>query len=230
MNLPLHDQWKSLDLAQLLRGAAFINMDSQNSILHPEGVLSHEGIWRGAREAGGCLHNTLRLAAACRRINLPFVWLRYDRFIGEKEPGNVMDQAQYHHWNKGYAGDRARKEWEAELVDEVKEVMGAGDLTLVYPAWSIFVCTPLLRWLGQWGNRTLILSGYHTDWCVEMATRSARDLGFMPIVVGDACGSTHPLHEQALQQINDCYAPVISTDFAVEVLGRANSFRGADHA
>lgn len=217
----LHDQWKSLDFAELMQGAAFINMDLQNSILHPEGVLSHEGIWRGARDVGGCLHNTLRLAAMCRETKMPFVWLRYDRFIGEKEPSNALDRAQYHYWNKDYVGDKARKAWEADLVDEVKDIMRPGDLTLVYPAWSIFVGTPLLRWLAQWGTRTLIISGYHTDWCVEMATRSARDLGFVPIVVSDACGTTHPLHEQTLDQINDCYAPVISTNFAIEALRRA---------
>lgn len=216
---PLHEQWKSLDFAQLLQDAAFINMDSQNSILHPEGVLSHERIWYGARESGGCLHNTLRLAAGCRGLDMPFVWLRYDRFIGEKEPANALDRAQYYHWNKNYAGDQRRKQWEAALVEEVEQIFRPGDLTLIYPAWSIFVGTPLTRWLAQWRTQTLILSGYHTDWCVEMAARSARDLGYMPIVIGDACGTTHPLHEQTLEQINDCYAPVISTDFAVEMLG-----------
>src|ERR1700687_411013 len=104
----------------LVQEAAFVNMDSQNSILHPDGVLAHEGIWRGARDAGGCLDNTLRLAAECRPANMPFVWLRYDRFIGEKEPGSALDRAQYNHWNKDYTGDKARKDWEADIVDEVK--------------------------------------------------------------------------------------------------------------
>ena len=220
----LHEQWRSLDFPRLLsRDAAFVNMDSQNSILDPDGVLTHEGIWRGARDPGGCLDNTLKLAAECRIADMPFIWLRYDRFIGEKEPGTPMDQAQYRHWNASYTGDRARKEWEADLVDEVKAILRPQDLTMVYPAWSIFVGTPVLRWLQQWGSRTLIISGYHTDWCVEMATRSARDLGYMPVVIGDACGTTHPLHEQTLQQINDCYAPVVTTDFAIEALRQARN-------
>ena len=223
----LHEQWGSLDFPALLaRDAAFINTDSQNSILHPEGVLAHEAIWRGAREPGGCLYNTLRLAAACRGAEMPFMWLRYDRFIGEKEPGTILDQAQYRFWNKDYRGNRARKDWEAELVDEVKAILQPQDLTLVYPAWSIFAATPVLRWLSQWGTRTLVISGYHTDWCVEMATRSSRDLGFMPIVVGDACGTTHPLHEQTLDQINTCYAPVVTTDFLIDALRRTHNRNG----
>jgi nicotinamidase-related amidase len=154
---------------------------------------------------------------------MPFMWLRYDRFIGEREPRTAMDEAQYRHWNKNYRGDRSRKNWEAELVDEVKAILAPGDLTLVYPAWSIFVGTPVLRWLSQSGSRTLILSGYHTDWCVEMTARTARDLGYMPVVVGDACGSTQPLHDQSLHQMNDSYAPVISTHFCLEAISKAKA-------
>lgn len=218
----LHPQWRRLDLARILEAdPAFINMDSQNSILHPEGCLAAEGIWKRARASGGSLESTLKLARACRAARLRFMWLRYDRFIGEKQPCNPMDEAQYRFWNREYTGDAERKAWEAELVDEVKATMSPDDVTLVYPAWNIFVGTPVARWLAMWGTRTLILSGYHTDWCVEMAARSSRDLGYMPIVVGDACGSTVEMHDAALCRINDCYAPVISAAEAIELVDRS---------
>ncbi len=212
----LHEQWKPLDFAALLSAnAAFVNTDSQNSILNPEGCLTHEKIWVDADEQGGPLYNTLRLAEAARKVKMPFMWLRYDRFIGEIEPTNEMDRVQYHFWNKDYEGDRAKKDWEADLVPEVKKIMEPDDITLVYPGWSVFTGTPVERWLNQWGTQTLLISGYHTDWCIEMATRHARELGYMPIVVGDACGSTQPLHDQTLEQISNCYAPVITTDAAI---------------
>ena len=219
----LHPQWRNLDFGRLLtHDAAFVNFDSQNSILHPEGCLAAEAIWQRARAPGGSLENTLALARACRTARLPFLWLRYDRFIGEKQPCNPMDEAQYGYWNREYAGDERRKVWEAELVDEVKTVLAPDDLTLVYPAWSVFVGTPVARWLSGWGTRCLILSGYHTDWCVEMAARSGRDLGYMAVVIGDACGSTEEMHAAALRQINDCYAPVISTATAVRLIEGAS--------
>ena len=222
----LHPQWQALDLAEILgRDAAFISIDSQNSILSPEGCLKAEGIWKRARQPGGSLENTLRLAAACRAARMPFMWLRYDRFIGEKTPCTPMDEAQYAYWNEHYTGDSARKGWEAEPVDEVKAILQPGDVTLIYPGWSIFVGTPVMRYLSMWGTRTLILVGYHTDWCVEMAARSARDLGYMPVVVGDACGSTEELHEASLRQINDCYAPVISTEAAIQFIEKGSAAR-----
>lgn len=218
-----HPQWLPLDFTQLFANAAFVNMDSQNSILDAKGCLTHEGIWRGAREPNGSLTHTLKLAAACRKAAMPFVWLRYDRFIGEKEPANEMDRVQYHFWNKDYPGDRARKDWECDLVPEVKAILQKGDMNLVYPGWSIFTGTGLERWLNQWGVRTLIVSGYHTDWCVEMATRHARELGFMPVVIGDACGTTQPLHGQTLEQINNCYAPVMTTEQALGYIHAATA-------
>lgn len=225
-----HDQWMALDFKRLFSSrAAFVNMDSQNSILDPQGCLTHEGIWKGARDEGGSLANTLKLAAVCRKAGMPFVWLRYDRFIGEKEPTNEMDRVQYQFWNKDYKHDRARKDWECDLVPEVKAILQDDDRNLVYPGWSIFTGTGLDRWLKQWGVETLIISGYHTDWCVEMATRHARELGYMPVVIGDACGTTQPLHSQTLDQLNNCYAPVMTTEAAIAYIqagmrtGRAQS-------
>lgn len=216
---PLHPQWRSLDLAAILaRHAAFVNFDSQNSILSEQGCLSHEMIWKRARASGGSIEKTLDLAGACRRAGMPFLWLRYDRFAGERKPATPMDRAQYRHWNAGYNGDDLQRAWEAELVDEVKAIVAPDDVSLIYPAWNVFVGTPVERWLTACGARTLVLSGYHTDWCVEMAARSARDLGYMAVVVGDACGSTPELHETALRQINDCYAPVISTSEAIALI------------
>lgn len=211
-----HEQWQALDFKRLFAGrAAFLNMDAQNSILSPEGCLTHEGIWKGARDEGGSFSNILKLANAARRAGMHFAWLRYDRFIGEKEPTNEMDRVQYHYWNKDYRGDRARKDWECDLVPEVKAILREEDRNLVYPGWSVFTGTGLDRWLKQWGVETLLITGYHTDWCVEMCTRHARELGYMPVVVGDACGSTQPLHGHTLEQINNCYAPVITTQAAI---------------
>jgi nicotinamidase-related amidase len=222
MVLELHEQWRSLNFGRLLtERAAFISMDAQNSILDPSGVLSHEGIWKGARDDDGSLSNIIRLAASARKVGMPFFWLRYDRFIGEKQSSTELDRVQYNYWNENYAGDASRKEWECDLVSDVKAILRPGDVSLVYPGWSIFTGTGLDRWLTQLSVRTLILSGYHTDWCVEMAARHARELGLIPVVIGDACGTTQPLHSQTLEQINSSYAPVLSTAAAIDYIEAA---------
>jgi nicotinamidase-related amidase len=225
----LHAQWSNLNLVEMIRrGAAFLNMDAQNSILDPEGCLSHEGIWRGARDVGGSLHNALRVASCARAASIPLVWLRYDRFVGETQPSSELDRAQYRFWNANYTGDRARKTWESALVAEVEAQLQPNDLTLVYPGWSIFTGTGLERWLNQWGAHTLFLSGYHTDWCVEMAARHARELGYSPIVIGDATGTTQPLHDQTLARIDASFAPVFSTEAVVAAINAAGNIGARD--
>jgi nicotinamidase-related amidase len=76
--------------------------------------------------------------------------------------------------------------------------------------------------LTRLGIRTLLLSGYHTEWCIESAARSARDLGYMPVVVGDACAAETPeVHVATLERLNAIFAPVISTETAIALLGKA---------
>ena len=100
----LHEQWRSLNFGRLLtERAAFISIDAQNSILDASGVLSHEGIWKGARDDDGSLSNIIRLAASVREVGIPLFWLRYDRFIGEKQASTELDRVQYNHWNENYA-------------------------------------------------------------------------------------------------------------------------------
>ena len=95
-----------------------------------------------------------------------------------------------------------------------------GDVNLVYPAFSsIFTSTPLQAYLTMWGVRTLLLSGYHTEWCIETAARAVRDLGYMPIVIGDACaGETPEIHLDTLRRLDHIFAPAIATDTAIDLI------------
>jgi nicotinamidase-related amidase len=219
-----HPQWRDLDLVDVVgAGAAFVNLGSQNSLLNPGGAVKTEGIWRHGRQPGGCHLNMLALAAAAREARLPFFWFRWERFR-HRHPASAMDAAQYAYWRRSVTGDLdAQRDWNADLVDDVKAIMRPDDVNLVYPGFaSIFVGTPFEMHLTRRGIRTLILSGYHTEWCIESAARSARDLGYMPIVVGDACAAETPeVHVATLERLNAIFAPVVSTETAIEVLRKA---------
>jgi len=219
-----HPQWRDLDLGALLgRDMAFVNLGSQNSLLNPLGAVKGEAIWRHGRESGGCHVNMLALAEVCREAGMRFFWFRWERFR-HAHPASPMDEVQYRHWLRGFTGDfEAQRVWNADLVDDVKAIVQPGDVNLVYPAFSnIFAGTPLQPYLTMWGIRTLLLSGYHTEWCIETAVRAARDLGYMPIVVGDACaGETPEIHADTLRRLNHIFAPVIATDTAIDLVRKS---------
>jgi nicotinamidase-related amidase len=220
-----HPQWQELDLADILgRAVAFMNLGSQNSLLNPQGAVKGEGIWSHGRKPGGSFMNALRLAAVCREARMPFFWFRWERFR-HRYPANPMDEVQYRHWLRNFAGDMDRqRDWNADLVDEAKAILEPGDVNLVYPGFgSIFAGTPVQMYLTMWGIRTLLLTGYHTEWCIETAARNARDMGYMPVVVGDACAAETPeVHAATLERLNHIFAPVISTDAAIEFIRKGS--------
>jgi len=223
-----HPQWDALDLEAILGlGTAFVNLGSQQSLLDPRGAVTAEGIWRHGREPGGSFVNTMALAKVCREAGMRFFWLRWERFR-HRSPASPMDEVQYRYWLRNFTGDLdAQRDWNAALVDEVKAFLEPGDVNLVYPGFaSIFVGTPLEMQLTRWGVRTLLLSGYHTEWCIESTARSCRDLGYMPIVVGDACAAETPeIHAETLARINHIFAPVISTEWAIALVRRTMARR-----
>ncbi len=223
----LHPQWQTLDLAEILAlPTAFLPIGYSNSLLSEGGAQGAERLWERCRRAHGAVPNTVRLAAACREAGMRFVWFRYEIFR-ERYPATPMDEAQYRYWAEGKSWDEARKRWDADLVGEVKALMRPGDAEILYTSLgNVFIGTPLVPYLNAWGVRTVILSGNHLDWCIEQAARSARDLGYMPIVVGDTCAAGREEDEgPTLSRLNNFFAPVISTDTAIELIKKAMARR-----
>ncbi|MYK59722.1 MAG: cysteine hydrolase [Rhodospirillaceae bacterium] len=91
---------------------------------------------------------------------------------------------------------------------------------------NVFLGTMLSSYLNMRGVRTVLLSGFHLDWCIEQAARSCRDMGYMPIVIGDACGCGREQDEApTLERLDMFFAPVISTDTAVDLIRQATERR-----
>jgi nicotinamidase-related amidase len=223
----LHPQWASLDFVEMLRlPTAHLCIGQSNSILSDFGAQSGEGLWERGRKPGGSIGNTVKLVNACRTANANLVWFRYEIFR-QHYPGTLMDRAQYDFWAAGKDWDAAQKHRDAELIEEIKALQRPGDLELHYSTLgNVFLGTMLSNYLTMGGIRTLILSGYHLDWCIEQAARSARDLGYMPIVVGDACGCGREEDEvPTLERLNAFFAPVLSTDHVIELLAASKTAR-----
>ena len=84
---------------------------------------------------------------------------------------------------------------------------------------SSFIGTQLPLELSRKRIEVIIFTGIHLDWCVEGNTRAARDNGYLPIVIGDACDCQKPEDEPAaLRRINNFFAPVISSESFVKLL------------
>ena len=95
----LPEQWKSLDLVNILaQPAAFISISQCNSLYKLEGVQGEEKQWER-----GTLENTIKVAKACREAGMKFFWIGYNVFR-EDYPMTSLDEAQYGYWSKSFNG------------------------------------------------------------------------------------------------------------------------------
>ncbi len=211
-------QWHSLNFENMLaQPAAFISISQCNSLYKPEGAQGGEKQWER-----GTLENTIKVARACRKANMKFFWIGYDVFRDDY-PMTDLDRAQYGTWNKLFDSDNRSqqyKKWDGELVDELKEISEPQDTEFFeYAHQSSFVGTPLKLMLERAGIKTLVLCGIHLDWCIEGNARAARDEGYMPIVIGDACSCQNQEDDlPTINRINRIVCPVISADQAVNYI------------
>lgn len=216
---PLHPQWHSLDLREILsRPAAFLSVSQSNSLYKPGGVQYAEGhAYRGSLEA------TVRTAQAARRAPnfVSFNWIGYSVFRSGY-PQTAFDAAQYNHWTGSIDATPEQIAWDDALVDELAELVEPGDKQFNETALqTAFVGTDLPGSLARRKVEVVVITGIHLDWCIEGNARAARDHGLLPIVIGDATGTHDPADEAAaFRRINTFFAPVISSQQFVELVSR----------
>ena len=218
-NVPeLPEQWKNLDLVNILaQPAAFVSISQCNSLYKPEGVQGEEKQWER-----GTLENTVKVAKACREANMKFFWIGYDVFR-EDYPKTILDEAQYGFWSKLFnssAMTKEQKKWDVDLVDELKNIALPEDEEFFeYAHQSSFVGTPLKLMLERAGIKVIVLCGIHLDWCIEGNARAARDEGYIPIVIGDACSCQNQKNDvSTMERINNIVCPVLAADQAVSYI------------
>ena len=94
-----------------------------------------------------------------------------------------------------------------------------GELVLSKQYPSAFFGTSLASTLTARGVDTLLLTGLTTSGCVRATCVDAVSHGFIPLVVGDACGDRHASpHEANLFDMQAKYAEVIDTARADDYL------------
>jgi nicotinamidase-related amidase len=215
----LAPHWKELDLAEILsRPAAYMSVSQNKSLYDPGGVQAAE-----KHRERGSLPATIKVVNAARKAPnfKSFNWIGYEVFR-ENYPQSDFDRVQYTSWTKGLNFTPEMKRRDNELVEELGALVRPGDNEFNELALqTAFAGTQLPLELGRKRIQTIVLTGIHLDWCIEGNARAARDAGYLPIVIGDACACQKPEQEAAaMERINNFFAPVISADRFVELVSR----------
>lgn len=94
-----------------------------------------------------------------------------------------------------------------------------GEVVVVKQYASAFFGTSLASTLRAAGRDTVVACGVSTSGCVRASATDAMQLGFVPLVVADACGDrTGAVHEANLFDLGAKYADVVTADEAVTYL------------
>ncbi len=97
----------------------------------------------------------------------------------------------------------------AEFVPALRPAAAEPVVTKQYA--SAFFGTSLASTLRAQRVDCVLLAGMSTSGCVRASAVDAMQLGFIPIVISDACGDRHPQpHEANLFDLNAKYADVMS--------------------
>jgi ureidoacrylate peracid hydrolase len=190
------------------RETALLVVDMQNAFCHPEGTLGLAGVDLAPLQA--TIPRVRRVVTLCRANGIPDIWSRQNHYL--------TDRARDAHKVLPHTLRRPRiacqpGSWDAEIVDDLKDLLTPQTEVITKHKFSCFYGTrlePLLRILGA---RLLIVCGTTTNLCVDSTIRDAYMRDYDVVVVGDAVGGVNPLwHSAALEVWTRYMADVMTVD------------------
>lgn len=223
VEIPKNPLWDAINWKSFIKkdNVALLAIDFENDCCTQGGLLDNIGwhSWEIIRESK-VIDKTISLVEEFRKIDAPVIWARVFRKEGfaDTKPG-TFEHAFFNFYNSFAPGVFCEGSWDVEIVDELLAVKKPQDLVIDKTGSIAFTGTILERYLRNWKIDCLVVTGVFTDFCVEGTVRVAMDLGFLNIIVGDACMAREiPTHESALARMEMDFGHVVSTEEIAGIL------------
>ena len=199
---------------------AFVVIDMQNAFVAPGGVIEVPA----AREIIPVIN---RMAAGCRELGVPVIWIR------SHHPKGGSD---WRHFFDHFVLPERREAAAAALSDDAPSSRFHPDMDIRDDDYIVFKnrysclipgSSSLERLVRSLGCDTLLLAGTKTNICVESTARDAMMLDFRVVVLSDATAAlTDEEHQASLNVLIQEFADILVTGEVLDEL-RANA-TGAD--
>lgn len=196
--MSLHD----LDPAR----TALLVIDMQNAFVHDEGTLGASGV--DVRPAQATIAPNRRLVTACRQAGMPVVWTLQVHL----EP----DASRARKRLLGHTAKRKRvsalaQTWDAELVDELKDLADDPTFVVVKHRFGAFYQTRLEALLRMLGVEALLVTGVTANACVETTLREAYLRDYDVVAVTDCIAAVRPEWEGVAHAVWQQYLGELAT-------------------
>lgn len=196
--------------------AALLVIDPQNDILLKEGNMAFRGVWHHTESTVPAIASLVR---AAREKDIPVLWFRYMRAANGKDVfEGTMNGARVRAMRDLVPDMYDEGTWDADIIDELKELIDDRDFVIDKSAAGCFEGTNLDKYLRNMGVRSLVLCGYLTDFCVANTARAAYDKDYGVVIVEDACASySESNHDATLQVHRANFGPVLSAKETIDL-------------
>ncbi|MGO1834679.1 Isochorismatase [Actinomycetales bacterium JB111] len=204
---------------------AVVVVDVQNDFCSPDGTMAGRGL--DLEQIPAASANLVRLAEAARAAGVPVVHVRTHH---DEDVDSAAWDARYNVPDGAPVPPRNCRPgtWGAEpwAVTDLP-----GEQVHIKHRYSGFTSPTLEAGLRELGATTLLVCGVATEVCVETTLRDALERDFHVAVVGDASATyARDIHDQAVARMGRHWGLALTTDQAVEAVGRASSSARAGDA
>lgn len=160
------------------------------------GVLVYDvqvGILAHVRDRDGVVERIRSVLAAARAASVPVIYVRHVSVPPAQMGVAALRTAMA--WQRTERAEQVRSAFppgaaHAQLIDELAPE--GGEPVFDKLGMSAFVGTPVETLLRDRRLTTVVLVGAVLEIGIEPTARHAADLGFLPVVVEDACGIVEP--------------------------------------
>ncbi|TAM66546.1 MAG: isochorismatase family protein [Microbacteriaceae bacterium] len=190
--------------------AALLIIDPQNAFVHPEGTLGLSGV--NIAPAQQAILSMRRLAEQFKAAGLPVIWTKQIHL--EKDASRDKKKLASHTQKRKQVSCLSGS-WDAEFVDEIKDLADDPAYVVVKHRFGAFHETRLDTLLQMLGVQTLFVTGVTANACVETTLREAYLRDYDSVAVTDAIAAVRPEWIDTAHAVWAQYLGVLATEAEV---------------
>jgi len=198
-----------LDLLSMEKSALLV-IDLQNAFCHKDGTLGRSGL--DTDRLGAVIKPLRHVIERCHDAGMPVLWTVQEHFEEDRRRGRKRLPS---HTSKRKGVSALAGTWDAEIVDELKDLVGEPARVIRKHRFGAFYETRLEVVLEQLGVEALFIAGLTANACVETTIREAYLRDYDVVAIEDCISGVNPEWEESAKKVWRQYLGIIcsSGDF-----------------
>ncbi len=185
----------TLDLLGMEKSALLV-IDLQNAFCHKDGTLGRSGL--DTDRLGAVIKPLRHVIERCHDAGMPVLWTVQEHFEEDRRRGRKRLPS---HTSKRKGVSALAGTWDAEIVDELKDLVGEPARVIRKHRFGAFYETRLEVVLEQLGVEALFIAGLTANACVETTIREAYLRDYDVVAIEDCISGVNPEWEESAKKV-----------------------------